>query len=1140
MPIRVTPPTSPVQASTESLLRKKDAQRTRALFINLLVVLALVHFLSVVIFAGAGLSGYWESWRSFMRLGVQYPPLAPVPFIALWVIYKSLELWRNPSPREIVLPPYPPRPDLRWENKIYIGSGWTRKGKQPGEVISLTDDTDELFDADNCHVILNELGLFGNIQVTGGVGSGKTSTLIQPFIYQGISKFPKPPKPETFELGSDGRYKKRRSSRSQSNKLYEFFRLWLGMRPSTTTYSGIPPELDWQPYVGMTPEEAHQEYERLMEEHRRRRWAMFILDPKGDLTEFVIRVATMCNRANDVVILRPDGESTYNPLTINANPGVQAELVMDGIEAVSGQPIQPYWRGVMAEWLENALALLRVVEPTRITFKSILRLARNESLRTQMVAEAEAIMREAQHEEEHLRRLGRQYTGVRVDPAVIEFFRDWDAEEADPQLKRAVVSGIKTQSKFFVNSELAPFLCPEMPPTFKGFDTMIDEGQIVVLRMPLDIYGPVARVLGILVMADAQQAARARINRREINQERVVAFVVDEISAYLNRSTKDFIAMNRQSRVCFLAAHQTQVQLIQHGDRGFQDSFKDNLRTKIAFSTPNADAARKEASIMGSRHVYKQTITESQSYQRVERIESDVIAPKSPEAASMSVRIDEVERYWFAPEEFMKLRRGECIIMEFDGETTRSPRRITTEAFWQTPLQQVADAQEIDLRIRKPHPVVVIGREPRDEEYLGAALMQSGYAIIQPLGTSKGVLAGFKFITDVGTVIASCEQLEALDEVVHDRLTDQQILVLFTDFESCSRYLIHKLNIRPVRLLDFVATYRHLDPTVSAVDIASLCHEVSGYNLSTPRQGSWEFHQSIDQNYDAILADSRTIINAFTFLGGMLYALSEEEFDALYDATQERLDQLEDLAVNSEPELETTDQSDDFGKENPEPSDSKDSKTADLPVAPLDDSTNLSNTISPSDLTSDYAADDDPFAADHYPDELDLLPQATGVAFSNEPAASPAPSQSNSQDSPNIVKPSVSKNKPQKPNTRHRQNLDLLDLFHDDEKDDVFGQETDLKSLQFPVDFDAALQLFDEPSDEPTAGANTHKKSSRANRPDRRRNARAISRAHHENNPQTSLNFGLSSHSSARQKNLSETPDHYPSHSDVVEGAPLD
>lgn len=1037
--IRSTPPPTPVKATSEKIAKKLERARVVAMYRTLLAVLAGVHFVAAVVLTGRGLLGYLETWKNLFVFLLDKPYLAPIIPIALLVLFKGVEMWRDGEPNEIVLPPFPPKPDLRFSNSILIGSAWTRKGKQPGEIFHRDEDDDELFDADSVHVVLNEKGLFGNIQVTGGVGSGKTSTLIQPFIWQGISKYPKPPKPEEFELGPDGRYPAGTSGRREPTR--KRLKRFLAGLPAPVIEE--TPELNWEPYAGMTPEEAQAEYERLLDLHKRLKWGMFIMDPKGDLTEFVLRTAALAGRSDDVIVLRPDGESTYNPLTINANPGVQAELVMDGIEAVSGQPIQQYWRGTMAEWLENALALLRVVDPTRMTFKSVLRLARNESLRTHMVSEAEEIMRRAQEEEERLRRLGREYTGIRVDPAAIEFFRDWDDEEADPQLKRAVVSGIKTQSKFFVNSELAPFLCPEMPPTFNGFDAMIDQGQIVVLRMPLDMYGPVARVLGILVMADAQQAARARINRQDINQDRVVAFCVDEISAYLNQSTKDFIAMNRQSRVCFLAAHQTQGQLVRRGDPGFQDSFKDNLRTKICFSTPNADAARKDASVMGSRQVYKQSITESTSFQRVERIDAEVIAPVSPEGASMSVRMDEVERLWFAPEEFMKLKTGECIIAEFDGETTRPPRKVKAQAFYQTPLQALADRMEIDHRIRPPHPIVRIGTKPRDREYLGSALVQTGYVIIEPLANAQQELEGFKFVTDVGTVIASTAMIDELEHAVEERLTDQQILVLFTDFNTCASYFAGELGFQFERVLSLLDAYRATEGGTQANTFAELYAEQAGELPPYQLEGSWEYHLSPEEHYREILHASRRTIDIFTGLGDRLAAIGDDQLEEMYDATRQR------IAAFLAGDGENPPPSGGPGPEPDEPTPSLDELVADVPDDGYDP-TALTPSVTPDDPEAYFSGDLDPFAADQFPEELDA-PEAE----TSQPPE-PAPATAENEPRRGFAGGALRRAKPRKLK-RPGEPLPLFRPVLDDEDVDV-GTSTALNSLDFPAGIDEALE----------------------------------------------------------------------------------
>lgn len=1115
MPIRTERPPTPVRASAENMAKKVEAARTSAVFRNLLLVLAVAHFVVVVILAQQGLGGYLDSWLAAGRLLIEKPLYAGFLPAALLLIYKGVELWRNSEPEEVQLPPFPPMPDLRFNNSLHIGSAWSREGLQPGDVYRL-DDEDELFDPDDVHVVIEEKGLFGNIHCTGGVGSGKTSTLIQPVIWQAVSKYPRPP-----VAPPDNGKRHRGNSASRLKDL-------LGDDAVDERKNARAKRfLEWDPYEGMSTEEAEAEFTRLMELHKDKKWGMFVMDPKGDLTEFVLRVAAMADRSEDVVVLRPDGESTYNPLVINANPGVQAELVMDGIEAVSGQPIQQYWRGTMAEWLENALALLKVVDPTRITFRNVLRLARNESLRTHMVSEAEAIMRQAQEDEERLRRLGKTYNGVRVDPAAIEFFRDWDDEEADPQLKRAVVSGIKTQSKYFVNSELAPFLCPEMPATFNGFEAMIDEGKIVVLRMPLDIYGPVARVLGILVMADAQQAARARINRMDLNQDRVVLFCIDEISSYLNKSTRDFIAMNRQSRVCFLAAHQTQGQLVQHGDRGFQDSFKDNLRTKIAFSTPNADAARKEASIMGSRQVYKEVVTESHSFRAVERIEADAIAPASPEAASASVRMDEVDRLWFAPEKFMELRLGECIVMQFDGETTVPPRRVQAPAFFRSPLQKVANEQDIDLRVRSPHPVVSVAGEDRDEEYIGSALVQTGYVIVEPLANHELELEGFKLVTDVGTLIVSCDLLEELEHAIADRMTDPQILVVFTDLENGAVFFSGHLGFQFERVLGLPEAFAATGEAAPSGSFADIFSEMLQEELSYTVRGSWDYHRDLESNRKQVLRDSRNTIRLFTALGDRLHDLSEESLDALYDDTRDR---IAEILSPDDPGPEPGSAPDD-GPEDISP-DTGPAPMADLEPTPQG-STDQPTAPLPDDFQG-YFEEEDPFAHDTFPEDL-LAPEGDRSPPATE--ADPAP-----QSGPDGSETRF----PRAPRRSEKQDRDdMLSLFPGGagEPVDAGGSEADLLSIEFPTDIAEALGNVDDAAstdEESTTGAPEPKGDSGIRRKTRRRDSGPDRGSAGAGDSQGTLDLGLPADTPSRSSDGERGTSDDDGDSDLTGGAPID
>lgn len=992
----------PVREASEKIKKKKQKEKTKRIFRSVLLGAFLVHALAVLVIRRS-VAGYFHWWADFGAFLLEYPAALPSLLIAIALLYGGISLWRDPNPDYIVYPDYPPPPDLRYTNDLYVGSAWTREGKQPGD---LHDAEDEVLEPDETHLILREKGLFGNIHCKGGVGGGKTSRLIQPLVDQAIHKFPKPPPPDRFPKDKDGRYTHRAPSSQLSadqrrEAVSRYKRAGLsGLTDYLRSFGMAPPEPeapedrddrvaqlvgellseasgstgDENPYAGMTEEEAEERYRELLEAHEQKKWGIFLIDPKGDLTEFAARSATLAGRQDDVIILSPDSKYTYNPLAINSNPLVQSEMVMDGIEAVYGQAIQQYWRGVMSEWLANALEILRVVDPTRVNFKSILSMARNEDLRTRLVAEADSVRREAQEKEEQLRRMGKSYHGIRVNPAAIEFFRDWDDEDSDPSLKRAVVSGLKAQAKFFVDDELAPFLCPEMPATFDGFDTMIDRGQIVILRMPLDTYGPVAKVLGILLLGDAQQAARMRINRPDMNQERVVLFSVDEISAYMNKLTKDFVAMNRQSRVVFLAAHQSQGQLIQHGDRSYETSFNDNFRTKISFNAPHAEAAKRESSIFGSRRVIREVWSESQSFRGVEQVpDSEEVKPvgKDTPGAGASVRHDEVDRAWFAPEDFLTLRTGECVVSAFDGVTTLSPRMVLGPAYYHTEQARSAKQLDVDLQNRPPHPVVFVPSGTRDYEYINSALAQVGYAIVVPLADTTGELVGLKLVTAMGTLIASLDVFGDIQEDLGDRLAEPDIVLWYTDVRACGLFLSGQLGLdvaRPADLLSVAQDLGMSETTISSYH--DLLRSVGGYEPSYSPLESWAFHFDVSAHTDLIEAEGRALLDIYHKLGDRLYEQGDEFLDSVVEATQGRVREV--LSQDASP---GDDPGDDLDPGTNAPSAPPDPDPDEGPD-PGADAGSLDDDFAGDSVDAEDASEppfddpDDPFASETYPDDL--------------------------------------------------------------------------------------------------------------------------------------------------------------------------
>lgn len=938
MPEKKNKPTL-IEAAEAKAAAQADKQASKRVFRSFLGLFALFHFIVYLVISQKGIKGYLHHLRDIGITLATHPPLTFLLIGALFLLYYSIIEWRNRSEQKIQkYPPYPPVPELRFTNDLYLGSAWTRDGKQPGDVMSPDDEVL------SPHVILKEKGLVGNLHVKGGVGGGKTATFIEPVIDQCIMKYPKPHPPEFFPLGPDGRYAEVAVPPPKKSLL----------RRKNLEEPLIDPfdRASWNPYVGMTPEEAQAEYERLLEEHEQKKWFLFVIDPKGDLTDFVIRSAIAAGRENDVIVLEPGGEYTYNPLAITDNDLVLAELIMDGIEAGGGQTIPMYWRNSGSDWLANALSILRAASPAKLTFKSVLTMARSEQMRHRWVDEAEAKMREYQEEEERCRRLGREYHGKRVNPAAVEFFRDWDDLDNDPAMKRNVVSSIKNQTRYFVDGEMAPFLCPEMPATFEGFEKMIDKGQIVVLRCPIGEYGPVGKVLGILLLADAQQAARVRIIRPDMNQERMGAFIVDEMANYLNKLTREFISINRQSRVACIFAHQSQGQLME--DKKTETSFNDNLRTKISFNAPNAEAGRREASLFGSRLITKEVYSESTSLQRVEREDDgESLRAKGGESKGVSVRLEEVERPWFKAEDFVSLKLGECIVSEFTGITTLPPRKIKAPLYFLTPRVKRLEQLPIPSRNLKPHPVVHI-QSKTDESHLATALESSGFIITETLQDADGRIRGLKFVTEVGTILVPYEYLLGdASDIISERLRDSESVVVLADImsakilrDTCGVTLDTPLPLPAALKQNVIVTQngQEISKTLGELvlgshqqisDYRSLVHVITEEEIGYLPNESWNYHwkQPLHDNKRAIVRDSRLYIKTYERIGHVLYDLGPSALEDLYEELRILVDDAMEELRPIDSFDDSFDDSDDLGAENVPSSFSDDGK--DLPDGEL-------------------------------------------------------------------------------------------------------------------------------------------------------------------------------------------------------------
>lgn len=822
----------------------------------------------------------------------------------------------------IVLPPFPPVPDLSREDAIFIGSGWTREGGQPGDVVPA--DTEIL---DDPHLVWERKGQLGNGLITAGVGAGKTEWLLKPMLYSIIAKYPKPDLPPHRRV-SDAEALRPLTHEAPSFAMEGGFASWvrnalaspsqwvgvggagaLGRAPrgvasyfagivgphfermgwlkiaracQTLEEAGSPARaIQGDPYEGLSPEAADALYEELLREHHERKCGISMIDLKGDLSEFALKVATLFGREDDIVILKPGGEWTYNPLLLSDKSLTQAELIMDGVSAVSeGGEGPSFWRSTQAEFLTNTISVLRSVAPNKCTFVEILKFARDEQLRAEYVGRAEALRAEQVREEMRLHALGMPYTGPHIDQGAIDFFRDFDNEEADVQMKRAVVQGIKSFAKYYVDPELRGFLNPELPPTFTGFRDVFDRGKLVILQMPLADFGPVGKVLGILTSADFMQVARRRITDRTMNQDRMTYLIIDEVQNYLSTPLRDFLATNRQSGVCFLGAHQSLGQLMRGNNDGYLISFLDNCRTKFVGQATNGGSGAELSRMLGQRPMDK--ISTNITAGLPSAAVKDVDAKGG--TVGESVSIQEVEKAFFTSHNLMSLLLGQFAVLKFDGKRNHHPRMVQTQPFSGSHAAEMELVAHVMPETEAPHPVVWLeGRSAQDESYFQLFVGTSRFLIVHPLLDGTGAMGGARFTSTDGTLIVDLATLNDQKEFLYQTCADDSVKVVFPDAGAGLGLFWHVLEA-PVASPIFLAETWAAATEQPCRDTWSLLAEQEGVVREWADVGAWDYHQSRQNGLRVqIQEESRAMLRLYRRTVGHLMAAGDGSVELAID-----------------------------------------------------------------------------------------------------------------------------------------------------------------------------------------------------------------------------------------------------------------
>lgn len=441
--------------------------------------------------------------------------------------------------------------------------------------------------------IIPEYGLFTNLYCLGGIGSGKTVSVIYPMLEQALYK-------------------------------------WGGDR---TVLYGQP---------------GSEEPVRTKD----MRIGVLLLDLKGDNAEHVRKRARAHGRADDVIIIKPGGEWSINPLASGSPQQVAVKLIAAlQVMLMSTVEPHPFYKKMQTEFATNALGILQdVLGPGRATLKDLY----------EFIVDPPTFMRFI------------EAAKPKASLAWRWFDTQWSAEK--PENKLELIKGFRADLSQFVTPELAPTFA-NSKSNFPGWKSIPNDGRIVVFSMSMDDWGPIARALGIFMMMDFQNQMLARSTEKFKeaggNTKRLVFCFVDEVWAYMNPELANFTAVSRQARCCTLAAHQSLDQVPPQ----YRATMIGNFRTPLILGINDPLSCEQFAMVFGKHRVVRRTRSESAGYAGVSHgvLSETVTAKAGGESRSVSFSETESEEYRFSPDDLVRLPKFHAVVQVFDGDVVRLP-----------------------------------------------------------------------------------------------------------------------------------------------------------------------------------------------------------------------------------------------------------------------------------------------------------------------------------------------------------------------------------------------------------------------------------------------------------------------------------
>ena len=292
------------------------------------------------------------------------------------------------------------------------------------------------------------------------------------------------------------------------------------------------------------------------------KFGILILDVKGNYFKQVKQFASKYNIEKDIIEISLNSNIRYNPLhKPHLNPIVLANRLKTILLLFSENNSESFWLDKAEQILTECIKLCRLYNNGYVTFIELHKLITEPNYYKSKIELLRNLFCQSKFSDKEIYELN----------TALDFFEK-EFNSLDNRTLSILKSEISRITNIFISDyNVSKVFCPKKNElNFKGFNSMLQKGKIVVLNMNIAEYKNLSKIIATYLKLDFQSEIMYNLSHSKV---RPSAFICDEYAEYVTKTDADFFSLSREAKCINIVSTQSYSSL--------KNTLKDETAVKV-------------------------------------------------------------------------------------------------------------------------------------------------------------------------------------------------------------------------------------------------------------------------------------------------------------------------------------------------------------------------------------------------------------------------------------------------------------------------------------------------------------------------------------------------------------------------------